>query len=228
MAAVGLVTILIRTFAAAGVDVIGNGGAAGGDGLGEDGLDGAEKVGEAGAAEAGGEGKGMNAGSEEGFVGIDIAHAAQKALVEQEGLDAGAPGLGEGDKGGFAELERVGTALGVIAGTKDLSELADVVKAQGSVAQMKAGAGEFTLAFIEPQLAGHAEVDEEHTAVEIEDDELAVAAYGLDDAAYSLDGRGAFDAKDGLTGEYRGEAADNGLDFRQLRQFRCRPILPVR
>jgi hypothetical protein len=44
-------------------------------------------------AQAGGDGAGVNAGLEQSFVGIDVAHAAQEALIEQQRLDGGAAGL---------------------------------------------------------------------------------------------------------------------------------------
>lgn len=36
----------------------------------------------------------MNAGAKEGFVGVNIAHAAEEFLIEEQGLDAGAAALG--------------------------------------------------------------------------------------------------------------------------------------
>jgi hypothetical protein len=91
-----------------GVDVIGDGGAALFDGLGEHFDDGLVQFPDAFGAQARANGQGMNAGAEEGFIGIDIADAADEMLIEQDGLDAGFAALEARAKFSESHLQRFG------------------------------------------------------------------------------------------------------------------------
>ena len=87
--------------------------------------------------EAGGAGRGhaiggrggVDACTEESFVGIDVAEAANEGLVEKETLGGGAPGAkAEGEVRG-GDFERVGSERFVSRGEKaKIAELADVIK----------------------------------------------------------------------------------------------------
>ena len=196
----------------------------------EDVEDGLVEALEALFAERGGGGAGVDLGGEECFIGIDVAEAAEKGLVEQEGFDAGLAAFGEGGEFVGGEIEGVWAAAGVIESPKHFAEFAYVVVAEGAFVEMDAGAGEFAGFGREEELAGHPEVDEQHAFGEIDDDELAVAADGGDGLADDV-GRGdAFDRFDAAAGEYESEAADDGFDFGEFRQggrsfrrgFRCR------
>src|ERR1039458_9440339 len=113
-ALIDAVADLEEAFAPFGVDVIGDGRPSGGDGLGEHGDDGVVELAGAVAPDALGERQRMNAGAEEGFIGVDIADAAHEGMVEQQALDARlmAPeGGGEFFEGDFQRLDRKSTRL---------------------------------------------------------------------------------------------------------------------
>ena len=73
---------------AIGIYVIGNGRAAQSDGFQEHSADGAMEIAELARLERRRQSHGMDSGSPQTFVRVDVAHAAQDALVEQERFDA--------------------------------------------------------------------------------------------------------------------------------------------
>ncbi len=83
------------------VDVVGDGGAAELDGAVKHGLKRGVEAAELGAGEAGGLTARADAGASKGLVGVDVADAVEKRLVEQGGLD-----------GGFAAAEESGEVGG--------------------------------------------------------------------------------------------------------------------
>jgi len=76
-----------------GIDVIGNRGAFEANRSGENIQHRAVQPAGARFAQAGGQGARMDASFKQRFIRIDVAHAAQESLIEQQGLDGGAPGL---------------------------------------------------------------------------------------------------------------------------------------
>ena len=103
---------LEKSFSALGVHVVGDRRTSSGNGFGEHGDDGVVELAGAFAADALGERLRMNAGAEKGFVGVDIADAAEESLVEKQRLDARfvrSEGRGELIEGDF---ERLGSEAG--------------------------------------------------------------------------------------------------------------------
>ena len=78
---------LVRPLAAGGVDVVAEGGAAIAQGVVEDASDGAVESLHFRFGQRVGEPLRMDAGGEEGLVGVDVADAGDSALVEEDGLD---------------------------------------------------------------------------------------------------------------------------------------------
>ena len=98
---------LEKALATLGVHVVRDRRTAGGDRFGEHGDDRVVEFAGAIAAKALGQRLGMNAGAEQRFVGVDIADAAEKGLVEKQRLDtclAAAECRGELVEGNFERL----------------------------------------------------------------------------------------------------------------------------
>jgi len=125
--------------------------------------------------EAGGAGRGhavrgrgrVDAGTEESFVGIDVAEAANEGLVEQEALGGSASGAKTEGKIGGGDFERVGPERFVGRGEKaKVSELADVIEQERAVGEREDSARVGAGLGIDEECAGHAEGDEYGTVVE--------------------------------------------------------------
>jgi len=85
-ALVDAVLELEKSPTAVSVHIVGDGGAALGDGFRKDLHHGLVQSSNAFSAQARGDGQGMYACPEQGFVGVDISHAADEALIEQAAL----------------------------------------------------------------------------------------------------------------------------------------------
>ena len=70
----------------------------------------------------------MKTGPKEGFVDVDIAQAAKKLLIEQEGLETGATTGEERGKVGEFDFERIGALRGELGGPGDAAKAPDVVE----------------------------------------------------------------------------------------------------
>jgi hypothetical protein len=107
VALVNTVAELEGSALAIGVHVIGNGGAAQADRFKQHGADGSVEIAKLGGLERGSQSSGMNAGSPQAFVRVDVAHAAQDALVEQKRFYAGAASAQLRDEFLFGGFERI-------------------------------------------------------------------------------------------------------------------------
>src|SRR5437868_4050323 len=86
-AGVDFVALLEFALVTGGVAVVAEGAAAVADGLAEDPFDGAgEALGLIGGEAVGGS-EGMDGGTEEGFIDVDVAEAGDEGLVEEGGFD---------------------------------------------------------------------------------------------------------------------------------------------
>jgi hypothetical protein len=92
---------------AIGIHVIGNGGAAQADGFQEHRADGSVEIAKLAGLERGSQTCGVNARAPEAFVRIDVSHAPQNALIEQECFDAGAASAQFRAEFLFGGLERI-------------------------------------------------------------------------------------------------------------------------
>ena len=155
----------------------------------------------------------MKAGTKQRLVRIDIAHAAQEALVEQQRLDAGAACLGQSHEFRAADLERIRSALRVTGSPEHLAKFSYVVVAQHAFIEQNASARKLAAVDRERELAGHAKVYKEHATGKIEHDEFAVAAYLFDAFSDNDFGSDSFDAQHDTTGQDRAQATDNGFYF---------------
>ena len=154
---------------AVGVDIIGDRGAAQSDGMLQDAAEGPAQTLELGTGESTGRPAWTDAGMEEAFVGIDVAHSGEKRLVEKGGLDGelatakesgevvgcnqerfGAGRFERRDSGEFAELEAA-EAAGI-----DKAEFAAARQGQPGVGVR----GDQIVGGGDEQAAGHAEVDD--------------------------------------------------------------------
>src|SRR5579884_1253161 len=183
-ATVYLVHILEAAAAAFRVHVVGDGGSFALDGRAQNAGHRAVETASAVCAEAGGEGAGMDGGLEQRFVGIDVAHAADEALIQQQRLDAGLAFAQEGEKLGFAQAESIGAEAGDAGGKArgpfDTAELPRIVVDKDAVVEFENRAGVRPGGDIEQEAPGHAEVDDEGSFIEGSDNEFAVAGDGLD------------------------------------------------
>src|SRR5262249_62013627 len=110
----------------------------------------------------------MNAGAVQRLVGVNIAHAAQETLVEQQRLDHGAPRTEAGDEGRRIERERIRSELfqarGELIAELDAAELPDIVIDQRSAVQRDNGVAVRAEFGIEQQLAGHSKMNSQDGA----------------------------------------------------------------
>ncbi len=190
--------------------------------------------------ERGSQARGMNAGPPEAFVRVDVAHAAQNALIEQERLDAGAASAqfrGEFLFGGLerieAEFAQHGFALAVLDDSH-ASEAANVGVAQltAIVEREKDVSVRHHRRFrrANDKLTGHSQMNEQRGAgvigaprLEIQHEKFSVSADG-DDATTGealLEGGGIIDeirfakanGENSPSGERGSQAACNGFYF---------------
>src|SRR5450432_1338505 len=87
LAPVNPVLELEETFFAIGIHVVGNAGAAQLDGFFQNCFQGLMQAPKLVSGERGSAATGPNAGSEQSFIGVDVSHPAQQALIEQRALD---------------------------------------------------------------------------------------------------------------------------------------------
>ena len=229
---------------AVGIDVVGDGGAAEGDGVVEDGEEGGAEAVELGAGEAAGVAAGPDAGAEEAFVGVDVAHAGEEGLVEEGGFDGGAAAAEEGGKVGGGDGEGLGTGsgeggLGAEVAEVEAAEAAGIDEAHFATAgEGEAGVGvrgDGALWGGDEEAAGHAEVDDPlglgwagGSGGEGADDVFADAADGEDDEVFEagcLGGGGSGEGfgvgaepgfADAVPLEALVDAAGDGFDFGQF------------
>lgn len=189
--------VLLLALFAGGVGVVAEGCAAVGDAFFEDGADGVVECGALFGAEGAGGDFGVEAGEEQGFIGVDVADAGDAALVEQGGFEGdGAPAQGVPEGCGVEGVaERFGAELGEGVGhgvyDVDGAEFADINEAElVSIVELEDGAGERLLGMVgraEVEAAGHAEVDDAAASVvELQAEVLAAPLDGLEGASAQL------------------------------------------
>src|ERR1035438_9649668 len=174
----------------------------------------------------------MNAGAEEGFIGVDISNAAHEGLVQQQALDARLmppEGGGEFVEGDFQRFgPEAGNAAREVFAELDRAELAAVVEQQGGAVEGEDGVGMFAGIGAQQEAAGHAEVDRQIAAapdggpekLPVALDRKAAAALqaggepggiaAAEDAEVAKLGAEHALARDG------GQRADHGFDFGEL------------
>ena len=225
---VDAVGILKAATVSVGIHVIGYRGSTAFDGFSEDFLNRKVKAEDTRAAEGCGNALRMDAGAEQGFIGIDIAHAAEHGLVEENRFDRGfALRQASGEILG-QNLEWFG-AKGGDAGGKlfaefDAAELAGVFVEEFTTIEGKDGVGPFGAGSVDEKLTGHAEMDYEPTTVEADTDEFAEALDGFNAASGEALRGGVgisdeyakteeFGIEDETPGERGAKSADYSFDF---------------
>lgn len=183
-----------------GIHVIGNGRAAQANCFQQHGADGSMEIAKLAGLERGSQTRGMDSGAPQTFVRVDVAHAAQDALVEQERFDAGAASTqfrAEFFLGSFerieAELAQSGFARTIAdnsyaseAANVRVTELAAVVEREKNVRVRDYG----SLGWTDDELARHSQVNQQGGAgvigargLKIEHEKFAVPSHGGDLAA---------------------------------------------
>lgn len=173
----------------------------------------------------------MNAGREECFIGVDIADAADKTLVQEQRLDGAFSSLEARKECLEIKLQGVGAdALLRLFGVEfEAAELAHVVEQQHTVFEFEEGAGVFARGGVPKEIAGHTEMDIEQTTVELDQNLLAMtadandcgsgkSAFGCPVIAASDSFGGDRRRSDSLTADVAGDRADDGFHFGQFRQ----------
>jgi len=134
-------------------------------------------------AQASRDGARMDARFIQRLIGVNIAHAAQESLIQQQRLDGGASRLQQLPKLVERDAERVGTErrgpFGQFFAPFDAAEMADVVINQQAAIEFENGARVRAGFGIEQQLSRHAQMDHQHAPIERENDKLAVALHGF-------------------------------------------------
>jgi hypothetical protein len=132
-------------------------------------------------AQAGGDGPRMDARFEQRFVGVDIAHAAQKFLIQQQLLDPRVAFLEQLQEIFHRNVEGVRAQCpGPFRQTRapfDTSEMSNVVIDQHSLIELEDRASVSGRLGIEQELSGHAKVNRQDAVVEFQDDKFAVSRY---------------------------------------------------
>ena len=135
---------------------------------------------------------GMNASQKQGFVGVDISHAAQEALIEKQRLDLSFSCAEQFDELGQLNPESIGaqftSARREIRTPFDPPEMPYVVVNQEPAVEFENCAGVGARMPVQEQLAGHAEVDGKGAVAELDHNELAVAADGFDHLSAHMSG----------------------------------------
>jgi hypothetical protein len=173
----------------------------------------------------------MNAGAEQGLIGVDVAHTAEHGLVEENGFDRGfALGQASGEILG-QNLEwfgaKGGDAGGKLFAELDAAELAGVFVEEFTTIEGKDGVGPFGAGSVDEKLTGHAEMDDEPAAVEADTDEFAESLDGFNAASGEALRGGVgiadenakteeFRVEDETPGERGAKSADYGFDFRKF------------
>jgi hypothetical protein len=148
----------------------------------------------------------MDARAKQRLVGIDVAQAGDKPLVEQQRLDASRPPAQPRCELSRRQRKNVGAKRRNIA-PPDASEAADVVVEQKPVAEAETSARVGARLALEPERARHAEPRHHARGLEIEDHALAVTPDALQRSR-------------GLQRAAREFAVEHARDRLGLRQFR--------
>ena len=172
----------------------------------------------------------MDAGPEQNFVRIDVAHPTQESLVQQQRLDAALVALYALEKGVRADLKRIGTKAGRRAfAPAHRTELSNVVEEDLAPVEYDHRARVRTALAAPQELAGHAEMDEQAAMVEIEQHRLAEAAHATDGPAGQLRRPAAVDPRrkpldtfDAASLGVSGESSRNGLSFGEFGHYRIK------
>ena len=129
-------------------------------------------------------GPGVDASPEENLVDVDIAEAAEEALIEQQTFEQSTSGVEAVEEAVWRDLEWIGAQAGGRRGeVADRAELADVVELEVTVRESEDGTGVGVTRGVPEQETGHAELDGEVAAVELEEDLFAVATDIADGAS---------------------------------------------
>jgi len=125
----------------------------------------------------------VNTRFEQRFIGVNVPHAAQESLIEQQRLDARFALLQQLQKIFERDVERVRTQclrpLQQSGAPLNAAKMTDVVIDQQAFIKSKNGTRVRAGLLIEQQLAGHSKMDGENAVVQLEHDELAVAAHQI-------------------------------------------------
>lgn len=169
--AINVVVALIVAGLTFGVTKVGNGRAAEGNGSAKYLLEGAAEGFGLFAGELDAQLRGMDFGAPETFIGVDVADAAEEALVQKKGFDAGAAAAKCGSEIGGADFERVGTKTGELGREQRFVEISHAAETAwigvaefAAVVEEQANVGvlfERQVGRSGGELAGHAEVDQE-------------------------------------------------------------------
>jgi len=117
--------------------------------------------------EAMGKSQGMDAGAKQGFIGINIADAADEGLVEQQGLDTDFVALERAHEIFARDFKRFGAKPGDADGESlaefQTSELAAIVEQQRTFIEGEDGVGMLAGLAAQQQPAGHAKMKHDVT-----------------------------------------------------------------
>src|SRR5580704_12636553 len=134
-------------------------------------------------AQTGSDRAGVNARFEQGFVGVDVSHAAQEGLIQQQRLDARLALLQEAQKILQPNVQRVRTqrlrAPQQARSPLDPSEMPDIVVNQQAFIQLENGSRVRAGLGIEQQLAGHSQMNRQYAVVQLQHNELAMPSNGF-------------------------------------------------
>lgn len=231
---------------AQGIHVIGNGGAAQADGFEQHGADGSMEIAKLGRLERRRQSHGIDSRSPEAFVGIDVSHASQDALIEQERFDAGAASAEFRGEFFFSSFERIetefaesGFALAIgddshasEAANIGVAKLAAVVESEKDVSVRD----DRSLGGADDELPRHSQMNQQRGAgaigargLKIEHEKFSVSADGRDLAAGQglLEGGRIVDeirfaeanAEKSSSGQGGSKAARDGFYFGEFRHF---------
>jgi hypothetical protein len=231
---------------AIGIHVIGNGRAAQANGFQQHGADGSMEIAKLAGLERRRQSHGMNARSPQTFVGVNVAHSTEDALVEQERFDAGAASTQFRAELFFGDFERVeaefaqsrfARTIGCDSHASEaanvrVAELATIIEREKNVSVRDYG----SLGWTDDELARHSQVNQQGGAavigargLKIEHEKFAVSSHGGDLAAGQglLHGGGIFDeicfaeanAEESSSGQDGSEATCDGFYFGEFGHF---------
>src|ERR1700733_12452701 len=131
----------------------------------------------------------MNARGEQRLIDINVSHAGQKSLIEQQRFHLRFSGAQTGAEIFEGDLQWLGTeGRDARRVPFDAAELAWVVIQEDAVVERESAVGVRGSGRVEQQLPGHPQVYGERTLVERNDDELAAAPDTSDGPAFQLSG----------------------------------------
>jgi hypothetical protein len=130
----------------------------------------------------------VNAGAEQGFIGVDVPEAADEFLVEKQGFHARLALAQELDEGFEIDVEGIGSQLGYAAGQYladfHAAELAAVFVLKNAPVKREDDVRMLRQRRVDEELAGHTQMDEQEAAGrEAENEEFSVAFDGVDGPA---------------------------------------------